>query len=135
LATLHGMLQMLRKILPVLLVPLLFTGCASTFSNLTPKTQMRNANNLYPIEVAFHSRQQSLRWETIQPQVNVGGEFYPMRPTLLMTNRWEAIIPVPSGKDIVRYRYKFSFKYNAVGDKPQEDSALSPEYTLRISDK
>lgn len=124
----------MKKILPLLLLPLLFTGCATTFSNLTPKTQPRNANHLYPVEVAFNSRQQSLRWETIQPFVNVGTEFYPMRPTLLMTNRWEALVPVPASQNAIQYRYKFEFKYNAVGLPPQPDSALSPQYTLRIAD-
>jgi hypothetical protein len=128
------MLRNLKKILPLLLLPLLFIGCATTFSNLTPKTQQRNANHLYPVEVAFNSRQQSLRWETIQPFVNVGTEFYPMRPTLLMTNRWEALVPVPASQNAIQYRYKFEFKYNAVGLPPQPDSALSPQYTLRIVD-
>ena len=128
------MLRMLKKSLPLLLLVGLATGCASTFSNLTPKSQPRNANHLYPVEVAFHSRQQSLLWETIQPFVNVGTEFYPMRPTLLMANRWEALVPVPAGKSVVQYRYKFEFKYNAVGQLPQNDSALSPNYTLRITD-
>lgn len=123
-----------KALLPALLLPLLLTGCATTFSNLTPKVQPRNANHLYPVEVAFTSRQQSLRWETIQPFVNVGTEFYPMRPTLLMTNRWEALVPVPAGQNAVQYRYKFDFKYNAVGQPPQSDSAVSPQYTLRITD-
>ena len=128
------MLRTLRKILPLLLLPVLFAGCATSFSNLTPKTQLRNANNLYPVEVAFNSRQQSLRWESIQPFVNVGTEFYPMRATLLMTNRWEALVPVPAAQNSIQYRYKFEFKYNAIGAPPQDDSALSPEYTLRIKD-
>jgi len=126
---------MLKKFLPVLLAPLLLAGCASTFTNLTPQRQVRNANHLYPVEVAFTSRQQSLRWETIQPAVNIGTEFYPMRPTLLMTNRWEALVPVPAGKNAVQYRYKFDFKYNALGQPPQNDSAVSPQYTLRILEK
>lgn len=122
---------MWKKILPVLLAPLLLAGCG-TFTNLTPQRQVRNANNLYPVEVAFNTRQQSLRWESIQPFVNVGTDFYPMRPTLLMKNRWEGLVPVPPGTNTIRYRYKFDFKYNAVGDQPQNDSAISPEYSLRI---
>ena len=126
---------MLKKILPILLAPLFLTGCATTFSNLTPQTQTRNPNHLYPVEVAFQSRQQSLRWETIHPQVVVGTEFYPMRPTLMMTNRWEALLPVPANRNSIQYHYKFDFKYTAVGAEPQNDSASSQEYTLRISDK
>jgi hypothetical protein len=54
-----------------------------------------------------------------------------MRPTLLMTNRFEGAIPVAPGTETVRYRYKFDFKYNDFG-APMADSSLSPEYTLRI---
>ena len=125
----------MKKLLPILLAPLLLAGCATTFTNLSPRQQASNANHLYPVEVAFNSRQQSLRWETIQPFVHVGTESYPMRPILLMTNRWEALLPVPAGQNAVHYRYKFDFKYNAFGKPPQSDSAISPDYTLRILEK
>lgn len=125
----------MKKLLPVLLAPLLLAGCATTFTNLSPLQQVRNPNHLYPVEVALNSRQQSLRWESIQPFVNVGTEFYPMRPTKLMTNRWEALVPVPASQNNVHYRYKFDFRYNALGKPPQNDSATSPEFTLRIVDK
>lgn len=128
------MVKMLKLGWPAVLLCWLGAGCASTFSNLTPQSQPRNANNLYPVEVTFHSRQQSLLWESIQPTINVGTEFYPMRPTLLMTNRWEGLVPIPPGQNQVDYRYKFDFKYNAVGQMPQEDSAISPYYTLRIKE-
>ena len=75
---------MLKRFLPVLFVPLLLAGCATTFTNLTPQHQIRNANNLYPVEVALDTRQQTLRWESIKPQIVVGEEFYSMRPTLLV---------------------------------------------------
>jgi hypothetical protein len=113
---------------------LLLTGCETIFTNLTPQHQERNANNLYPVEVALESRQQTLRWNTIKPQIVVGNDFYPMRPTQLMTNRWEGLVPVAPGTNIVHYRYKFDFEYNAMG-KPKTDSALSQEYTLRVLDK
>src|SRR3954447_6312508 len=125
---------MLKKFLPVLFLGLLLTGCTSTFTNLTPRTQIRNTNNLYPVEVAMTSRQQSLRWDSIKPQIMVGNEFYQMRPTLLMTNRWEGLVPVPPGSSIVHYRYKFDWHYNAVGPAGS-DSGLSPEYSLRIVEK
>ena len=63
---------------------LLVSGCATTFTNLTPQHQERNANNLYPVEVALDSRQQTLRWDSIHPQIVVGTEFYSMRPTKMM---------------------------------------------------
>src|SRR5690349_16280503 len=98
---------MLKKALLVLCLPLLMSGCTATLTNLTPQQQVRNANNLYPVEVALATRQQSLRWDSIKPQIVVGNEFYKMRPTPLMTNRWEGLVPVPAGSSVVHYRYKF----------------------------
>lgn len=122
---------MLKRFLPLVFAPLLLAGCTTTFTNLTPLHQVRNTNNLYTVEVAFRTRQQSLRWDSIRPQILVGSESYPMRLTPLMTNRWEGLIPVPAQTSEVRYRYKFDFNNNAFGP-PQPDSALSQEYTLRI---
>ncbi len=123
---------MLKKLLPLLFVPLLM-GCQATLTNLTPQTRTRNSDNLYMVEVALASRQQTLRWDSIKPQVVVGSDFYPMRPTKLMTNRWEGLLPVPSNANVIHYHYKFDFNYNAVG-APRSDSVLSKEYTLRIMD-
>src|SRR5215471_4942285 len=121
---------MLKKILPLLALPLLMGGCAASLTNLTPQQQLRNSNNLYPVEVAMSSRQQTMRWDSIRPQIIVGSEVYQMRPTPLMTNRWEGLIPVPAATSSVRYHYKIDFLANAFGP-PQPDSATSQEYSLR----
>jgi hypothetical protein len=124
---------MLKKFLPLLMLPLL-AGCAATFTNLTPQQTDRNPDNQYPVEVALTSQQQTLRWSSIRPRIVVGHEDYEMHPTPLMTNRWEGLLPVPKGKALVHYRYKFDFEYNAMG-KPKSDTFLSPEYTLRVLGK
>ena len=125
---------MWKKILPLLSV-LLLTGCAATFTRLSPLQQPRNANNLYQVEVAFNSQQQSLRWETIQPYVLVNGELYPLRQVPLVKNRWEGFVPVPPGANSVDYKFKFDYKYNAVGSAPKSPSAVSPIYKLNIVDQ
>ncbi len=79
------------------------------------------------------TRQQTLRWQSIKPQIIVGTESYPMRPTPLMTNRFEGLIPVPPSANSVQYHYKFDFEDNAFG-QPKPDSASSPMYTLKITD-
>jgi len=123
---------MLKRILPLFILPLLLAGCTrATLTNLTPQQQPRNPNNLYPVEAAMATRQQTLRWDSIRPQIIVGDQFFPMRPTPSMTNRWEGLIPVPPGTDVVRYRYKFDYQFNQFGPAGN-DSAISPEYTLRI---
>ena len=122
---------MLKKLLSLSVLPLLLAGCTATFTNLTPKQQLRNANGLYPVEVAFNSRQQSLRWDSIHPQIIVGSEVYPMKPTLVISNRWEGLVPVPAGVNAVKYRYKFDFLQNEFGPAGQ-NSASSQNYVLRI---
>jgi hypothetical protein len=122
---------MWKKILPVLPV-LLLTGCASTFTNLTPLEQPRNANNLYPVEVAFTSQQEALRWDSIHPYVVANGQLYDMRPTPLLTNRWEGFVPVSPGDNEVTYRYKFQYLYDAIGKGPTTGNELSPQYKLTI---
>jgi hypothetical protein len=122
---------MVKKSLPLLLLSLLLAGCATQLTNLTPGQQVINTNNLYPVEVSFNTRQQTVRWQSIQPKIIVGTESYDMRPTPFMTNRWEGLIPVPPGTSLVHYHYKFDFRYNRMGD-PGKDNAVSPDYTLRI---
>ena len=121
---------MLKKFLPFVLLALLM-GCNATFTNLTPRQRVRSTNNLYMVEFALASRQQTLRWESIRPQIVVGNEYYQMQPVRLMTNRWEGLVPVPPSANALRYRYKAEFQYNALGP-PRTDSLISPEYTLRI---
>jgi hypothetical protein len=124
---------MRKKSLPVLFLSLLMAGCASQLTNLTPQQQSRNASNLYPVEVAYNTRQQTVRWNSIQPKIVVGNESYEMRPTPLMTNRWEGLIPVPPGTSLIHYHYRLDFQYNRLG-KPGADTALSKEYSLRITE-
>ena len=124
---------MTKKSLLALCALVLLAGCATnaTFTNLTPSQEPRNAQNLYPVEVSMTSQQQSLRWDSIRPQIVVGTEYYQMHSTALMRNRWEGSIPVPPNVNVVHYHYKFDYLYNAFGS-PKPDSATSPEYSLRI---
>lgn len=122
---------MLKRIFPALLLPLIVAGCATSFTNLTPSQQTRTTNNVYSVEVEFVSSQQTLRWDSIRPQILVGSRSYEMRATPLMNNRWEGQISVPPTSESVTYRYRFDYDYNSFG-KPKADNALSPEYTLRI---
>jgi len=120
------------KLLILALPVLLLAGCATSFTNLSSSIQTRNSNNFYPVEVAFNSTQQSLRWDSIHPYVLVNGQLYEMHPTPLMTNRWEGFVPVPPADDSVNFRYKFDFQYYTFGSEPKPDSAYSPPYYLKI---
>lgn len=114
---------------------LVVTGCAgSRVTNLTTTRQPRNASGLYPIEFVWDSNQTTLKPDTIKPYVVVEFEFYPMRPALNISNRWETVIPVPANKDSVIYHFKVDYEYKTFG-KPQKSSKLSPSYKLEIVDK
>jgi hypothetical protein len=110
-------------------------GCTTTtgITNLTASRAKRSPNNLYHVEYALNSNQQSLRMDSITPIVVVGFENYPMRKVPKMQNRWEAEIPVPADKKAVNYHYKVDYEYNAFGDRGK-GSLLSPEYKLLIED-
>ena len=110
---------------------LLLAGCASTITNISAQRQIRNATNLYPLEVSLDSRQQALKWDTIQASVIVGTESYPMRPVKYMQNRWETVIPVPANVNSVTYHYKFDYQVNEFGG-PKKGSASSHSYKLLI---
>ena len=125
---------MKMKSLVLWLLPLLMVGCATTVTNLTPRQQTRNATGLYPFEVAFDSNQHSLCKDTITAQVVVGLESYPMRPTPLIANRWETLVPVPADKDYLSYQFKFDYQYLAIPQR-HSDSKMSPPYQLKIINK
>jgi hypothetical protein len=122
------------KVGPWLLLGALLAGCTSTITNLTPSKQARNATGMYPVEVAWDSREQVVRPETLTPYVVVEFESYKMRPTLGMKNRWEVLIPVPADKNMVPYQFRVDYEYNSYG-KPKPSSKLSQSYKLEITDK
>jgi hypothetical protein len=113
---------------------LLGAGCATTVTNLTPSSQKRTANGLYPFEVMFDTTQQCVRKESVTPSVLIGGEVYPMQKTLGIGNRWETLIPVPGEKEFVSYQYKFNYEYNGIPRRGRS-SKLSPPYQVQIQDR
>jgi len=125
---------MLKLILPILVLPLLLlTGCTTPeFTRLTPNVQQRNTDNLYPVEAALDSRQQSLRWDSVKAYVIVNGQPHPLRRVPLVKNRWEGVIQVPPGANAVSYRFKFDYLYDNFGTAPQPSSVSSKNFVLKI---
>lgn len=126
-------MRIYRTLLPLLVLPLLLAGC-STITNLTPAKTGRNPAGLYPVEVSWQTRQQSLKLGTLKPQVMVGNELYLMQAVPIVSNRWETLIPIQPGMKGIQYRFKFDYEYNAV-PAPRKDTKMSKEYKLEIIDK
>ena len=117
--------------LSLLLAAVMITGCVTTVTNLTSTTQPRNPNNLYLIEYQWDTTQQTIRPQSIQPYVVVGFDTYEMRPTLKLTNRWEALVPIAADKSVITYKFKVDYEFARFG-KPGKASKASPEYKLYI---
>lgn len=130
LVTAYEPIAMMKKLLPLVLLLPLLAGCAST-TNLTPTRHARTPDGVYPFEVIFRTSQHSVRHETIKAYVLIDFDSYPMHRVPVVSNRWEAAIPIPAGKKYVNYRYKFDYSYNAI-PVPEKDSKLSPVHTLQI---
>ena len=125
----------MRKIaLLTALCAVVFSGCASRITNLTPTRQPRNAAGVYPVEFVWDTQQQSVIDGSLKPVVVIGMEQYPMRPALNIANRYEAVIPVSADKTFTVYNFKVNFMYRGYGS-PKQDSKLSPSYRLDIVDK
>jgi hypothetical protein len=122
---------MTKKWIGLGLMAALFTGCATSVTNITSTSQLRNANNQYLIEFQWDTSEQAIMPDTVQPFVVTGFDTYEMRPVLRMTNRWEAYIPVPADKNVVVYSFKVDYETRAFG-KPQKRSRNSEEYKLYI---
>jgi len=133
--TLWSVMLNLKKFLPLFVLPFLLIGCAtSTITNLTPSRLPRKDNGQYALAVEWDSRQQSLIRDSIKASVVVGLDQYPMQRTLMLTNRWETLVPVPADNNVVTYRYRFDYEYRGCPTH-QLDSKLSKYYQLFILDK
>lgn len=127
-------MSMITRIVPAAALAFLLAGCSSTtITNLTPGQTYRNSSGLYPVEAALTTHQQTLQWNTINASVIVGSQSMKMEATKLMTNRWEALIQIPPGRNSAAFKFKFDYKYNGMGGEGA-DSLSSPVYHLQILD-
>ncbi|MDP6892724.1 MAG: hypothetical protein QF731_06045 [Verrucomicrobiota bacterium] len=119
----------------VLMSVVLLVGCTtSTITNLTPRQLPRASAGLYPVEAMFQSNQRTLDHGSMKPLVIFNNQAYPMSRTKLVEGRWETLIPIPVGTQVINYHFKFDYNYNAIMMR-NADSKLSPPYQLKIVDQ
>jgi hypothetical protein len=125
----------LKRILFAALMGALFAGCTTpTITNLTPSRLPRKDNGQYPFAVEYYSRQETLVKDTMKAYVIVGTDRYPMQRTLMLTNRWETLVPIPKDQGVLTYRYRFDYQYRAIPDRRSE-STESTYYQLYLLDQ
>jgi hypothetical protein len=130
----HAPAQSMKKLSLVFLLGFLCTGCATTLTTLTPAQQSRNANNLYPVEVAWDTSQRTIVKNTVRGFVIVGADMYPMQKTPIVKDRWETLIPVPPDQNSTHYKFKFEYDVLQIPQR-RAGSDSTREYRLEIVDK
>ena len=81
----------------------------------------------------FESNQRTLDRESMNPLVIFNNRAYPMRRTQLTKGRWETVVPIPDGTQVINYHFKFDYEYNAIRMR-SADSKLSPPFQLQFVD-
>jgi hypothetical protein len=112
----------------------LITGCTTpSITNLTPSRLPRKENGQYLFEAQWESRQQSIVKDSIKAYVIIGLDEYPMERVTRLTNRWETLVPVTPGTDVVTYQFKFDYDYRSIPEH-RGNSRLSKYHQLYILD-
>jgi len=113
---------------------LLAAGCTSTrITNMTPRQATRTPDGLVTFEARWDSSQRAIREDSFTPFVVVGTEFHPMQRTALTSNRWEALVPVPTNGNFVNYHFKFDYQVQGFG-RQLPDSRVTRTYQLEMLD-
>ena len=107
-------------------------GCASSQNtNLTSRSAAPSPEANYLFETTFRTHRRGVQPENVKAWVVVGLNLYPMQPVPNTENRFEALLPLPTDRSVLRYRYKFQFTYPGVLDN-KINSTMSPEYELQV---
>src|ERR1051325_8238751 len=113
-------MQIMKKLMPLFLLPLLLVSCADTeINNLTPSQYPRNPSGQYLVEMSIETTQKTLRPKTVTPYVIVGFNQYPMRKTLKTDYRWEALVPIGADQNSIDYHFKVDYAYDKFGKPGQ----------------
>jgi hypothetical protein len=127
-----GRMKFVQTAVCVALVAIAGAGCAgSRNTNLTPRSLPVATDSSYLFETTFTSDRRGVYPESVKAWVMIDLQLYPMQRVPNTENRFEALIPLPRDRNVVRYNYKFEYAYAGTAVRLY-DSKLSPEYTLVI---
>ena len=107
---------------------LALTGCTPVYTNLTPRTAVQKAPDVYHFEVQWDTSQRGANTADVKAYVVIGENFYPMQRVGGTQERWEVDVPITGEKTIVPYRYKFDYTFPTVMQRLPESSYSAPYF-------
>jgi hypothetical protein len=111
-------------------------GCTSHVSNLTPTGLPQEASGLYHFETEWVTTQRTvgMRASDIKAYVVIDEQMHPMQRVPNMTNRWEADVLLPKGKNPIYYYYKWDYPTAGWGGRDNPNSRRSQPYRLELNE-
>lgn len=109
-------------------VLLALTGCTPVYTNLTPRTAVQKAPDVYHFEVQWDTSQRGANTADVKAYVVIGENFYPMERVGGTKERWEVDVPITGEKTIVPYRYKFDYTFPTILNRLPESSYSAPYF-------
>jgi hypothetical protein len=117
-------------VVPAVLLALAGTGCTgSRNTNLTPRDLPAAPDSSYLFETSFDSHRRGVDPASVKAWVMLDLALYPMQRVPNTDSRFEALVPLPLGRNNIPYRYKFEFAYPGTLNR-QFNSTWSQEYRL-----
>ncbi len=110
----------------------LISGCAPSYTNLTPRNAASSGPDIHHFEVQWDTSRRGANGPDVKAFVVIGETMYPMNRIPGTSDRWETDAPIPKDRPIVPYRYKFDYTFPTLTQRlPQSD--ISPPYFLELS--
>jgi len=100
---------------------LLLSGCDLSVKNLTPPTFSENPSQTYSITLQVNKRSGVIVADSIQPNIVIDGQIFPMVSSALGDDIYEFDYRLPSGRQNGAYYFLVNYEVNAgSGRKPRD---------------
>ena len=110
---------------------LLLSGCDLTVKNLTPPTFSENPSQTYSITLQVNKRSGVVIPASIQPNVVIDGQIFPMAAGPLGDDIYEFDYRLPSGRQNGAYYFLINYEVSAgTGPKSRDDYTELFEFTV-----
>lgn len=87
--------------------------------------------DVYHFEVQWDTSRRGANNPNVKGYVMIEETLFPLTRIPGTPDRWEGDVPVPPGKSVISYRYKFEYTYPTF-TQPASQSDLSQAYLLEL---